>query len=132
MYYFCAMEKKIIKTNAAPAPIGPYNQAIQFGNLLFISGQVPLDVATGKLVTGTIQEETHKVMENLSAILEEAGMNFDNVLKSSIFILDMKQFAEINQVYGDCFKGIAPARETIQVAALPLGARVEISVIAGK
>lgn len=126
------MEKKIIQTNAAPAPIGPYNQAVQFGNFLFISGQVPLDTATNQLVTSGIEDETKKVMENLEAILNEAGMDFSHVLKSSIFILDMNQFSLINQVYGQYFADNPPARETVQVAALPLGARVEISVIAAK
>lgn len=126
------MEKKIVNTNNAPAPIGPYNQAIQFGNLLFVSGQIPLDAATGNLVQGDIKTETHKVMENLAAILKEAGMDFSNVLKSTIFLMDMGQFAQVNEVYGSYFKENAPARETVQVAGLPRGVNVEISVIAGK
>lgn len=126
------MEKKIVNTNNAPAPIGPYNQAIQFGNMLFVSGQIPLDAATGNLVQGDIKTETHKVMENLAAILKEAGMDFSNVLKSTIFLMDMGQFAQVNEVYGSYFKENAPARETVQVAGLPRGVNVEISVIAGK
>lgn len=126
------MEKKIVNTNNAPAPIGPYNQAVQFGNMLFVSGQIPLDAATGNLVQGDIKTETHKVMENLAAILKEAGMDFSNVLKSTIFLMDMGQFAQVNEVYGSYFKDNAPARETVQVAGLPRGVNVEISVIAGK
>ena len=132
MYYFCAMEKKIIQTNDAPAPIGPYNQAVQMGDFLFVSGQIPLDPATGDLITSGIQDETKMVMENLSAILKSAGMGFDNVVKSTIFIMDMKQFSEINSVYGNYFTKDAPARETVQVAGLPKGVNVEISVIACK
>lgn len=126
------MEKKIIKTNEAPAPIGPYNQATQFGNFLFLSGQVPIDPKTGKLKNGSIEEETQMVMENVEAVLKAAGMGFEHVLKSTIFIMDMQQFSVINEIYGRYFKENAPARETVQVAALPLGARVEISVIAAK
>ena len=126
------MEKKIIKTNEAPAPIGPYNQATQFGNFLFVSGQVPIDPKTGKLKNGSIEEETQMVMENVEAVLKAAGMGFEHVLKSTIFIMDMQQFSVINEIYGRYFKENAPARETVQVAALPLGARVEISVIAAK
>jgi len=126
------MEKKIVNTNNAPAPIGPYNQAVQFGNLLFVSGQIPLDAATGNLVQGDIKAETHKVMDNLAAILKEAGMDFSNVLKSTIFLMDMGQFAQVNEVYGSYFTENAPARETVQVAGLPKAVNVEISVIAAK
>ena len=126
------MEKKIINTTNAPAPIGPYNQAVQFGNLLFVSGQIPLDAATGSLVQDDIQAETRKVMENLAAILKEAGMDFSNVLKSTIFLMDMGKFAQVNEIYGSYFTENAPARETVQVAGLPRGVNVEISVIAGK
>jgi len=126
------MEKKIINTTNAPAPIGPYNQAVQFGNLLFVSGQIPLDAATGNLVQDDIQAETRKVMENLAAILKEAGMDFSNVLKSTIFLMDMGKFAQVNEIYGSYFTENAPARETVQVAGLPRGVNVEISVIAGK
>lgn len=126
------MEKKIIQTNDAPAPIGPYNQAVQMGDFLFVSGQIPLDTATGALITSGIQDETTKVMENLSAILTSAEMSFDNVLKSTIFITDMQQFSEINSVYAKYFTKDFPARETVQVAGLPKGVNVEISVIACK
>ena len=129
---FVAMEKKIIRTDNAPAPIGPYNQAVAFGNLLFVSGQIALDPATGNLVMDDIQTETKLVMSNLKAILNEAGMDFSNVLKSTIFLMDMGQFAQVNEVYGSYFPSDAPARETVQVAGLPKGVNVEISVVAGK
>ena len=129
--YFYPMEKKIIRTKNAPAPIGPYNQAVAYGNMLFISGQIALDPKTGDLVMGSIPEETEKVMKNLEAILAEAGMNFSHVLKTTIFLMDMKMFAEVNEVYGRYFSGDdAPARETVQVAGLPKGVNVEISMIA--
>lgn len=131
-YYFCPMEKKIIRTDNAPAPIGPYNQAVQFGNMLFVSGQIALDPATGNLVQDNIQAETQKVMENLQAVLQAAGMDFSNVIKTSIFLMDMGQFAQVNEVYGSYFTVDPPARETVQVAGLPKGVNVEISVIAGK
>ncbi len=126
------MEKKIINTNSAPAPIGPYNQAVQFGNMLFISGQIALDPVTGELVQGDVQAEARQVMANLAAILQAAGMDFSNVLKSSIFLMDMGQFAQVNEVYGSYFGADAPARETIQVAGLPKGVKVEISMVAAK
>jgi 2-iminobutanoate/2-iminopropanoate deaminase len=129
---FAGMEKKIILTKNAPAPIGPYNQAVQFGNMLFISGQIPIDPATGNMVQTNIQTETTQVMNNLLAILSEAGMDFSHVIKTSIFLTDMGQFATVNEVYGSYFKENAPARETIQVSALPKGANVEISMVAGK
>ncbi len=126
------MEKQIINTTGAPAPIGPYNQAIKIGDFLFVSGQIPMDAVTGDIVKSGIQDETEKVMENLAAILKEAGMDFSNIVKSSIFITDMGQFAQINEVYGKYFPSNAPARETVQVAGLPKGVNVEISVIASK
>lgn len=126
------MEKQIINTSGAPAPIGPYNQAMRVGDFLFVSGQIPMDAATGELVQSGIREETQKVMENLEAILKQAGMDFSNVVKSSIFLTDMKQFAEMNEVYGKYFAENAPARECVQVAALPRFVNVEISVIAAK
>jgi 2-iminobutanoate/2-iminopropanoate deaminase len=126
------MEKQIINTTGAPAPIGPYNQAVKVGDFLFVSGQIPMDATTGEIVTSGIQDETEKVMQNLIAILNEAGMDFSNVVKSSIFITDMNQFAQINEVYGKYFPTDAPARETVQVAALPKFVNVEISVIASK
>lgn len=133
------MSKKPINTKNAPAPIGPYNQAILTGNMLFISGQICIDPASAELKNGSIQEETHQVMKNLSSILKEAGMSFSNVVKTSIFITDIKQFAEVNQVYESYFlidtpgeKAIFPARETVEVAALPKFVNVEISMIAVK
>ena len=125
--------KKIITTTNAPAPIGPYNQAVLSGNTLYISGQIPMDPATGKLIEGDIKAETKQSMENLKAILTEAGMTFENVVKSSIFVKDMHQFAEINEVYGAYFNAeTAPARETVEVANLPKFVNVEISMIAIK
>lgn len=126
------MDKTIITTKEAPAPIGPYNQAILSGNMLFVSGQICIDQTTGELKNKDVQEETHQVMKNLRFILQEAGMTFANVLKASIFITDMNQFGEINEVYGKYFEGNFPARETVQVAALPKSVNVEISMIATK
>jgi len=123
--------KKIIYTKNAPDPIGPYNQAILSNNTLYISGQIALDAATGKLIEGTIKEETTKCLENLKAILNAADMTFENVVKSSIFLKDMYQFAEVNLIYSNYFKAeTAPARETIEVANLPKFVNVEISMIA--
>jgi 2-iminobutanoate/2-iminopropanoate deaminase len=126
------MDKIIINTPNAPKPIGPYNQAIMTGNQLFISGQVCIEPATGDLKNKDIQEETHQVMHNLKAILQQAGMGFSNVVKTTIFITDMHRFAEINEVYGKYFDGDFPARETVQVSALPKFVNVEISMIAVK
>ena len=126
------MSKTIITSEDAPAPIGPYNQAILSGNMLFISGQVCIDPATGGLKNKDIQEETHQVMHNLKAILQKAGMDFGNVVKTTIFITDMHQFGEINTVYGKYFESDFPARETVQVSALPKFVNVEISMIAVK
>jgi 2-iminobutanoate/2-iminopropanoate deaminase len=125
--------KKIIKTTNAPAPIGPYNQAVLSGNMLFISGQIAINPKTGELETKNLEEETKLVMENLKAILTEAGMTFENVVKTSIFISDMNNFAKINQVYGNYFNAdTAPARETVEVSNLPKFVNVEISAIAVK
>jgi 2-iminobutanoate/2-iminopropanoate deaminase len=125
--------KKIINTPNAPAPIGPYNQAVLSDNTLFISGQVAFDPSTGILVMDDIKTETKQVMENLKAILNAAGMGFDNVVKTSIFISDMNNFGQINEVYGQYFNPeTAPARETVQVARLPKDVNVEISMIAVK
>lgn len=126
------MEKKVIRTDNAPAPIGPYNQAIQYGDMLFVSGQIAIDPATGELIQGDIQAETHMVMKNLKAVLAAAGMDFSNIIKSSIFLMDMGQFGEVNEVYGSYFSDNPPARETVQVSGLPKGVNVEISVVAGK
>ena len=125
------MEKKIIRTNNAPAPIGPYNQAVQYGNMLFVSGQIALDPKDGSLFVGDIAQETEIVMNNIKAILTEAGMDFSNIIKTSIFLMDMGKFATVNEVYARYFTDNFPARETVQVAGLPKGVQVEISVIAG-
>ena len=125
--------KKIIKTSKAPAPIGPYNQAILSGNTLYTSGQIAIDPSSGKLKIGTIKEETSLVMENMKAVLAAADMTFENVVKTSIFISDMTNFSEINEVYGRYFnEDTAPARETVEVANLPKFVNVEISMIAVK
>ena len=126
------MEKKIINTQNSPAPIGPYNQAILVGDTLYISGQICIDPSTGSLKNRDIQEETHQAMQNIKAILQEAGMNFSNVVKATIFITDMNRFSEINEIYGKYFSDSFPARETVQVSALPKFANVEISMIAVK
>jgi 2-iminobutanoate/2-iminopropanoate deaminase len=126
------MSKTIITTANAPAPIGPYNQAILSGNMLFISGQVCIDPATGDLRNKDIQEETHQVMHNLKAILQQADMDFSHVVKTTIFITDMHQFGAVNEVYGKYFEAAFPARETVQVSALPKFVNVEISMIAVK
>ena len=124
--------RTIINTPSAPAPIGPYNQAVQAGNMLFISGQICLDPATGELKNKDIQEETHQVMHNLKNILHQAGMDFSHVVKTTIFITDMNQFSALNEVYGKYFVSDFPARETVQVSALPKFVNVEISMIAVK
>lgn len=125
--------KKIINTKNAPAPIGPYNQAILSNGTLYISGQIPLNPKSGELVSGDIKLETKQSMENLKAILTEAEMTFENVVKSSIFLSDMKQFTEVNEVYASYFNAeTAPARETVEVANLPKFVNVEISMIAVK
>ncbi len=123
--------KKIIFTENAPAPIGPYNQAVLKGNTLYTSGQIALNPATMELVIDTIEVETKQVMENMKAVLEAAGMTFENVVKTTIFIMDMNDFGKINTVYGAYFnEKTAPARETVQVACLPKNVNVEISMIA--
>ena len=123
--------KKIIFTDKAPAPIGPYNQAVLVDNTLYTSGQIPLDPVTMEVVGGDIETETKQVMENMKAVLEAAGMDFSNVVKASIFIINMDDFAKINAVYGSYFnEEFAPARETVQVARLPKNVNVEISMIA--
>jgi 2-iminobutanoate/2-iminopropanoate deaminase len=122
--------KTTIQTKDAPAPIGPYSQAIKTGDKLFVSGQIAINPETGLLVQRDISEETHQVMKNLGAILAEAGMDFSNVVKTTIFLKDMNDFASVNEVYGSYFKGDYPARETVQAARLPKDASVEISVIA--
>jgi 2-iminobutanoate/2-iminopropanoate deaminase len=123
--------KQIIFTAKAPAPIGPYNQAVLKGNTLYTSGQIALNPETGALVTDNIEAETQQVMQNIKAVLEAAGMTFENVVKATIFIMDMDDFANINTVYASYFnEKTAPARETVQVACLPKNVNVEISMIA--
>lgn len=123
--------KRIISTSEAPAPIGPYNQAVLSGNTLYISGQIPLNPATGELVSGDIAAESKMVMENLKAILNAADMTFEHVVKSSIFLSDMNTFSQVNEVYATYFnEKTAPARETVEVANLPKFVNVEISMIA--
>jgi 2-iminobutanoate/2-iminopropanoate deaminase len=124
------MKKIPIETAKAPAPIGPYSQAILVNNTLYVSGQIAINVSTGQLVTENIIEETHQVMKNLEAILAAADMNFQNVVKCSIFIKNMDDFATINEVYGQFFSEMPPARETVEVARLPKNVNVEISCIA--
>ncbi|MBP4142337.1 RidA family protein [Flavobacterium sp. P4023] len=123
--------KKIIFTENAPAPIGPYSQAVLKGNTLYTSGQIAINPATGTLITETIERETEQVMQNMKSVLTAAGMTFENVVKTTIFIMDMNDFAKINEVYGSYFnEKTAPARETVQVACLPKNVNVEISMIA--
>lgn len=124
------MEKKVITTSRAPAPIGPYNQAVQAGNLLFISGQVAINPATGNIEAVDAIDETHQVMHNLKAILTEAGLDFSHVVKTTIFLTDMSLFTMVNEVYGKYFAGDFPARETVAVKGLPRNVNVEISMIA--
>ena len=125
--------KKIIFTDKAPAPIGPYNQAVLVGNILYTSGQIALHPLTMELVLDDIETETKQVMENMKAVLEAADMTFDNVVKTTIFIMEMGDFVRINTIYGSYFdENNAPARETVQVAGLPKGVNVEISMVAVK
>lgn len=123
--------KKIIFTDNAPAPIGPYNQAILKGNTLYTSGQIAIHPKTGELITANIKDETQQVMQNMKAVLEAAGMTFENVVKTTIFIVNMDDFGTVNSVYGSYFnEKTAPARETVQVACLPKNVNIEISMIA--
>lgn len=124
------MSKQIINTVNAPAPIGPYNQAVKTGNLLFVSGQVALKPGSNDFANADIIEETHQVMQNLKSILAEAGMDFSNVVKTTIFLSDMDLFGDVNVIYAKYFEGDFPARETVAVKGLPKNANVEISVIA--
>jgi 2-iminobutanoate/2-iminopropanoate deaminase len=126
------MEKKIIQTDQAPAPIGPYNQAVAAGGFLFISGQICIKPDTGEMKNEDIQAETHQVMHNLKAVLQEAGMDFSNVVKTTIFLSDMALFSEVNEIYGKYFEGDFPARETVAVKGLPKNVNVEISMIAAR
>ena len=123
--------KKIIKTENAPKPIGPYNQAVIAGNYMFISGQIALNPKTGDLILNNIVDETVQVMENLKAVLEEANLSFENVVKTTIFLSNMDNFKSVNEVYGSYLtNNTAPARETVEVSKLPVGVNVEISMIA--
>jgi len=124
------MAKEVIQTNEAPAPIGPYSQAIKAGNTLYVSGQIALDSGSGELINANITEETHQVMKNLEAILRAAGTNFSQVVKCSIFVKNMGDFATVNEAYGQYFKQQPPARETVEVRDLPKHVNVEISCIA--
>lgn len=128
-----ATNKEIINTSKAPAPIGPYNQAVKAGNTLYVSGQIALSAETDELITGTVADEAKQALDNLSAVLAEAGYTFDDVVKTTIFLRDMGDFTAVNEVYGTYFSDEqAPARETVAVAGLPKNVRVEISVIAWK
>jgi len=124
------MTKQIIQTSNAPAPIGPYNQAVKSGNFLFVSGQVALKPGTNDLANTDIIEETHQVLQNLKSILAEAGMDFSNIVKTTIFLSDMELFSRVNEIYAKYFDGSFPARETVAVKGLPKNANVEISIIA--
>lgn len=124
--------KQVIETTNAPAPIGPYNQAIKAGNTLYVSGQIPINPATGELVTSSLVDEAHQVLKNVAAVLEAAGYGFADVVKTSIFLKDMNDFAAVNDVYGSYFTEAEPARETVAVAGLPKNVNVEIAVIAWK
>ena len=126
------MEKRIINTANAPAPIGPYNQAIIIDDILYISGQVCIDPVTNNLKNKDLQEEVHQVMANLKAILQAAGLTFNNAVKTTIFLIDMNRFGEVNDIYGKYFEGDYPTRETVQVSALPKFVNVEISMIAAR
>ncbi|WP_066503355.1 RidA family protein [Abyssisolibacter fermentans] len=120
----------VIYTEKAPNAVGPYSQGMKVGNMVFTSGQIPLDPATGKLVEGDIQAEARQSLENLKAVLEEAGAKLENVVKTTVFIQDMAQFGQINEIYGQYFKDHKPARSCVQIGKLPLGANVEIEAIA--
>jgi len=124
--------KSIIYTEEAPAPIGPYSQAVQAGNMLFISGQIPIDPATNQLIQSGIGDEARQVMKNLEALLLAAGFSFENVVKTTIFLSDMNHFAEVNEIYGSYFRSDFPARETVAVLGLPKNVNVEISLVAVK
>ena len=126
------MDKQIIPTESAPAPIGPYSQAVMTGGTLYISGQIPIDPATGLVIIGDIEAETRQVMENLGAILKAYGLNYANIVKTTIFIRNMGDFSRINAVYGSFFEKDFPARETVEVSRLPKDVQVEISGIAAK
>lgn len=122
--------KKVIATSSAPAAVGPYSQAVRMGNLVFCSGQIPLDPATQQMVSGDITAQTRRVMENITAVLRAEGLSFDNIVKTTIFLTNLGDFQTVNEIYGSYFNSDPPARSTVQVAGLPKGAAVEIEVIA--
>ena len=124
------MKKEVVQTSKAPAAIGPYSQAVKAGGFVFCSGQIPLDPATGKLVEGDVEVQTRQVLQNLEAVLTEAGADWSLVVKTTIFLADLADFAKVNAIYGEKFPEAPPARATVQVAALPMGVRVEIEAIA--
>lgn len=124
------MKKKIVLTDKAPQPIGPYSQAVKVENTLYISGQIAIDVESGTIVTENISAETHQVMKNILAILNSENLGFENIVKSSIFLNDMNDFSAVNEAYGSYFKTNPPARETVEVSVLPKNVNVEISTIA--
>jgi 2-iminobutanoate/2-iminopropanoate deaminase len=124
------MKLKTLSTDKAPAAIGPYSQAVQHGNMLFCSGQIPLDPATGEVVAGGITEQAEQVMKNIAAMLTAAGAGFDDVIKTTIYLVDMADFGAVNEVYGRCFQAHKPARSTVAVQALPRGVMLEIEVLA--
>ena len=126
------MPNSVVYSSQAPEPIGPYSQAVQAGNMLFVSGQIAIDRSTGNVITGSIPDETHQVMKNLKAVLEAAGMDFSQVVKCSIFLKDMNNFPVVNEIYGQYFSSTPPARETVEVSRLPKDVNVEISCIAVK
>ena|SRR5438067_7487156 len=125
-------KKQIVATDRAPKAIGPYSQAVRANGFVFLSGQIPLDPGTGDLVQGDIVEQTQRVMQNLEAVLAAAGSSFDKVVRATIYLVDLGDFAKVNAVYGSCFSNEPPARATVQVAALPKGARVEIDLVAAE
>ena len=122
--------KKIISTSEAPAAIGPYSQAVRSGNFLFCSGQIPLDPASGQIVSGDIATQTRRVLDNIGAVLKAEGLTFENIMKTTIFLIDLGDFQTVNEVYGSYFQQQPPARSTVQVSALPKGGKVEIEAIA--
>ncbi len=126
------VDKKVIQAPDAPKAIGPYSQAILAGNTLYVSGNIALDPETGKMDTLNLETETRRVMSNLGAVLKEAGMSYDNIVKATIYMTDIKNYKQINAIYGEYFKALPPAREAIQVVALPAGAHVEVSCVAVK
>jgi 2-iminobutanoate/2-iminopropanoate deaminase len=124
------MFKKVHKSDQAPAPIGPYSQAVEVDGLIFCSGQIALDAQTGEVIKGSVKDQTKKVMMNIEAVLKSAGLNFNHVIKTTIYLTSMSDFADVNEIYGGYFRELPPARSTVAVAGLPKGVQVEIEVIA--